>query len=585
MRDRDSIGWSSFQPSVACLGFVATIGTVCILPWLGGSICTQNAIPLTPTAARPAAQYVARPGIHKLPENGGPFALQALPVSGTQGGAHGNAGGILVGSARTPPGNPSPLAAARDVRKEGAIGDGQHDDTEALQASLMRGGVILFSPGTYRITKTLEVNLAATGWISLHGLGTARLVMAGPGPAIRFVGSHTGSADPQSVQPGVWSHERAPLVDSLEIVGQHPEACGIEALRTMQLTITRTVIRETLHAVRLHQRARNVLISSCHLYNNRGVGLFLDDVDLHQINVVGCHISYNGGGGIVVKKGYLRNLQVSGCDIEANMAREGEPTANILIDSRESQVGHAEIAIVGCTIQHSVKAPQSANIRFYGGDTKGRSWGNLTITANVLSDVVRNVELVAARGVAIVGNTFWGAAEEDLRLVNCQNVAIGPNSFDQNPNYAAEGNYCGGVTLRQCDNCSLNGLQLAAIRATQAAVLIEDSRGVNITGCVLTDCQPVGVLLDRVTSSRISDCLIRADRGLPSSAGNGNQASREAVTAIRVIQASGILVCNNLVEGMVELPGEGVTAHGNVRPSGQEKADPAASTQPPRPAS
>lgn len=87
-----------------------------------------------------------------------------------------------------------------------------------------------------------------------------------------------------------------PTVDGLEIVGAHEEACGIEADGTLQLTLTRVAIREALHAVRLAGRNRNVIVAECHLYNNRGVGLHLDGVDLHQINVTGCHISYNAAG-------------------------------------------------------------------------------------------------------------------------------------------------------------------------------------------------------------------------------------------------------------------------------------------------
>jgi len=56
-------------------------------------------------------------------------------------------------------------------------------------------------------------------------------------------------------------------VTGLEIVGAHAEADGISAQGTMQLTITRVVVREARHGIRLHDRNRNVLISDCHLYH------------------------------------------------------------------------------------------------------------------------------------------------------------------------------------------------------------------------------------------------------------------------------------------------------------------------------
>jgi len=470
--------------------------------------------------------------------------------------------------------NPTPSALPQlkagefqDVRAAGAAGDGQHDDTEAIQKCLAQGGAIFFPPGAYRITQPLEVNLAETGWVSFHGLGTARLVMAGPGPAIRFLGSHTGTADPKSAHPGVWQRERFPVVDGLEIVGEHPEACGIEAIQTMQLTIVKTLIRQTYHAVRLHRRNRNVLLSHCHLYENRGAGVFLDDVDLHQINIIGCHISYNSAGGIVVKKGYLRNLQVTGCDIEANMSAETEPTANILIDSRESLYGHAEIAITGCTIQHSSEAPGSCNIRFLGQDLKGRLWGSLTIAENVLSDVERNVEIVGARGVTITGNTFWGAVAEDLLVTGSQNVVIGPNSFDQNPNYAAQGPYQGGVTLRESKDCVVTGLQLADIRASQAAVLIQNCHGLNVTNCQIANCFPVGILLDHVTDSRVSDCIIRTalspSQETPPDGKTSDLPPKSAV-ALRGVELENVVIRGNLIRGNIELPDSGVHREGNL---------------------
>lgn len=455
----------------------------------------------------------------------------------------------------------------QDVRAAGAAGDGQHDDSEAIQRCIARGGAIIFPAGVYRITQPLEVNLAETGWVSFHGFGTARLVMAGPGPAIRFTGSHTGTADPKSVHPGVWQGERFPLVDGLEIVGEHPEACGIEAIQTMQLTIVKTLIRQMHHAVRLHRRNRNVLLSHCHIYENRGAGVFLDDVDLHQINVIGCHISYNSAGGIVVKKGYLRNLQVTGCDIEANMSAETEPTANILIDSRESQYGHAEIAITGCTIQHSSKVPGSCNIRFLGQDLKGRLWGNLTIAENVLSDVERNVEIVGARGVSITGNTFWGAVAEDLLVTGSQNIVIGPNSFDQNPNYAGQGPYQGGVTLQDCKDCVVTGLQLAEIRASQAAILIQNCHGLNVTNCQITNCFPVGILLDQVTDSRVSDCIICTASSLspePTPNANTSDIPQKAAVALRGVGLENVMIRGNLIRGRIELPDAGVYREGNL---------------------
>src|SRR5262245_16804009 len=116
-----------------------------------------------------------------------------------------------------------------NVMDFGAAGDGERDDADAVQHALEQGdGVLQFRSGAYRLGRTIEVELARHGWLGIEGsTGTARLVMVAPGPALRIVGTHEGTAVPASVLPPVWQRERLPLVSSLEIVGEHPEADGI----------------------------------------------------------------------------------------------------------------------------------------------------------------------------------------------------------------------------------------------------------------------------------------------------------------------------------------------------------------------
>ena len=84
-----------------------------------------------------------------------------------------------------------PLATVRPV------GDGKTDDTAALQAAINAGtGRLELPRGTFRLTRSLEVHLAKTGPFAISGGGSARLVMAGPGPAIRIIGNHGGTAAP-----------------------------------------------------------------------------------------------------------------------------------------------------------------------------------------------------------------------------------------------------------------------------------------------------------------------------------------------------------------------------------------------------
>ncbi len=427
-------------------------------------------------------------------------------------------------TARTQP-QPQQLSAPSAPPSGGNVrdflpGGPEVDATEGIQKAVNAAadhGVVYFPQGTYRIRRPIVVDLAKTGFITLRGDGGARILMQGEGPAFRIVGGHTGTAAPRTVKPDVWQ-QRMPMVEGLEIVGDHAQANGIEVTGTMQLIITRVLIRQCQHGIHLTNRNRNVIISDCHIYENRGIGLFLDAVNLHQINVTGCHISYCDGGGIVCRAGQVRNLHITGCDIESNHGAQGPPTANVLIDSTGGS--NAEVAITGCTIQHTRLAPGSANIRVKGPsankvkDTDELRDGHITITGNILSDVMVNVHLDQARGVVMTGNTCWTAYEHNVLVENSTAITIGPNNFDRNPRYAGEETPAttNAIHFRNCTDCTLTGFTITRTRAAPAAITLERCDRINVGHLTILDCDNVGLLLKDVTHSRISGCLIRDDR-------------------------------------------------------------------------
>jgi hypothetical protein len=196
----------------------------------------------------------------------------------------------------------------------------------------------------------------------------------------------------------------------------------------MQFTMSETLIRECRHAVHLTDRNRNVIISACHFYHNRGFGVYFDQVNLHQTNIVGTHISYCSGGAIVTRGGEVRNIHIGTCDLESNMASDSPPTANVLLDSSEGSTD--EVAITGCTLQHNSKSEGSANIRVLGkGVTRVKDpqststqEGHIAITGNAFSDVRINIHLQHVRGVTITGNTFWEGFEHDLLCEDSQAI-------------------------------------------------------------------------------------------------------------------------------------------------------------------
>jgi hypothetical protein len=415
------------------------------------------------------------------------------------------------------------LAFTTVVTAQTLVGDGQADDTAALQRLIDTQGSVRLPKGRYRLTKTVIVDLAKTGYASVSGDGTAQVIMAGPGPAFHFVGTHDKSADPWNFQPKVWDRERAPAVTGLEIVGAHAEADGIEATGTMQLTVEHTLIRECRHGIRLTKLNRNIIISACNLYHNSGIGVFYDDVNLHQSNIVGCHISYNGGGGIVSRGGNVRNVQIGTCDIEHNHDPKGKPAANVELDSTGGSIG--EVTIVGCTLQHTHKAPGSANVRILGsgkdeslvrrGGRETTREGNVTISANVFSDVEVNVEIRHARGVTVAGNTFWEGFEHDLLVEDSSDVVVTGNNFDRNPRYLVNGNNLAeknGVILRRTEDSAFSGNLVSGVRRHEAAVDVADCARLRITDNSVLDSDGAALRLRRLSRSLVSGNLLRDDR-------------------------------------------------------------------------
>src|SRR5690606_37368655 len=116
-----------------------------------------------------------------------------------------------------------------------------------------------------------------------------------------YGGSHKGSALPASVEEPVWTKEKIFTIESLEILGQQEESDGIQFIELMQPVVRNCLISNVRYGIRLSTRNRNVLLLGNHIYNCRKIGVFLDEVNLHQININDNHFSYCKEGGIVVR--------------------------------------------------------------------------------------------------------------------------------------------------------------------------------------------------------------------------------------------------------------------------------------------
>lgn len=452
-----------------------------------------------------------------------------------------------------------------NVRRFGAAGDGTTDDTEAIRHALQDGdGMLQFPPGTYRITEPIDVQLEQSGPLGIEGTGgTARVLMAGPGPAFRLIGTHGGTGNPSSIKGNVHPVQRLPTVRNIEIEGDHPEADGFTLIQTMQSVFEGVMIRRCRHGIRLTQRNRNVLISHCHLYHNTGVGVFLDKVNLHQINIVGCHISYNRLGGIRLEGSEVRNLQITGNDIEYNNHDQHgtvpEPTAEIYVDTTAKGASVNEVTVASNTIQATV-SEGGCNIRILetpGG--KERPPGLWSISGNIIGSQENNVHITGGYGIAISGNCIYSCSHRNLLIEDSQQINIGTNMFRRHTPKRGTG-----VRMERSSDITFTGcsvLEEADDGQTSGASLLElvDCRRVSVSGSQFLNGTPCGI--DAADCSQLSIV------------GNTVHDARQPLRSQHAIRVSGAgqanLLAMNTIGAATDRPlavdaSAGVTEQGNV---------------------
>ena len=455
------------------------------------------------------------------------------------------------------------------VREFGAIGDGLHDDTHAVVQTLEHGdGSLLFPRGDYLLTRTVLVDLARHGRIGIDGTGgTARILMAGEGPAFHLSGTHDGTADPGSFRPEVWARERMPTVLNLEVEGRHPEADGFLVEGTMQSTFEGVLLRGLRHGIHIVDRARNVLISHCHIYHNSGVGVFMDELNLHQIIVSGCHISYCKRGGIKAVGSQIRNLQITGNDIEYNYDLDADTSADIWFDVTSEAATVREGTIAGNTIQ-AQRSPGGANILMVGrGPEVNNKVGMFAISGNLIGTQENNIRLVACRGVAITGNVVYSGHNRNLLVEHSQNVVVGANSFDHNLDYDPP-HLCTGLRFENSADCILSGLTLQDERTEphdgdggmrRALLEIVRCRRMTLNGCQILNGYPDGLYLEDTDDVTVTGCTLTETRE-----------DRETGVAVRWTgSGEGNLLSGNRIgagqAGAVEIDdGAGVRCEGNL---------------------
>jgi predicted small lipoprotein YifL len=151
--------------------------------------CGRGGSPLPPSPAAPSATPSAAPPTitPTLPTRTSAPTLASPPQTSTPLPATASATGVIAPPTITPvPASPTPEPQTPhpepsiDVRNYGAKGDGQRDDTAAIQAAInaipASGGTVLFPPGTYIVAPTKTTGIAIRSNLSLVGSGAQSVI-------------------------------------------------------------------------------------------------------------------------------------------------------------------------------------------------------------------------------------------------------------------------------------------------------------------------------------------------------------------------------------------------------------------------
>jgi hypothetical protein len=283
------------------------------------------------------------------------------------------------------------------------------------------------------------------------------------------------------------------------------------------------------------------------------VGVFLDGVNLHQINIHGSHISYNGVGGIVVRRSEIRNLQIVGNDIEYNYGAPNTASADVWIEADEQSV--REVTISGNTIQ-AKRSPGGANVRIVGQSAAApHKVGLISITGNQISSQEINVHLKWSRGVVIDGNTFQIAYKHAILAEDSSALVIGANTFERNPDYPPE--YVDGIVIDRCQGAQLAGFVMDGCRAGApeegGAVEIRGSEDVSVRDVQILRAAHRGMELRDSRHCTVRGCHIRGMRQAMRVVGGGanwiagNYLEGGGADSLRVEPGSGIAEQNHLL--------------------------------------
>lgn len=348
------------------------------------------------------------------------------------------------------------------IKKFGAIGDGVNDDSDAIQRALNLGGTVLFPPGSFGISKTIEVNLDET---TVTGLGS-RLIALSPMDNMLSV-----TSDRVNV---TW----------IELDGQ--DMCQ----RGILITGGSPVVEHThIHSIKGHTiSAQGILVSGANVTGARIVGN----------RIAGIHGVPNGtiGDG----PGAARGITFQSSSVYSGPSSIVENNYIEQIDGEEGDGIHINFSNVGIP---------------YGSS-------HIHVSGNKIRNCNRRAIKIQASNVSVLNNTYttdFSAGDISnhkhcIDVINGENITITGNNLDARFNIygigvtSSEGNKMkGAVIYGNTITTEFNTGSSSGWDEIQGGILVSRYEGVNLSGNLITG-GTYAINLNGVSNSIISNNII-----------------------------------------------------------------------------
>ncbi|WP_193064916.1 right-handed parallel beta-helix repeat-containing protein [Oceanobacillus oncorhynchi] len=367
----------------------------------------------------------------------------------------------------------SSIGVIKDRMKDGKVyvndftGDGK-SDADAIQDAFdhSKGNVVVFNPEKkYNVNKTVTAHASKVRGVE----GQNALLEADADIDIfKYVGSKTsGNAipTPSSGNIELAYSEMKPFINHLRVSSTKGAyvGSGIVFDGTYGLTIDGCHAFNLKHGIKVVGLNRDFIVSNNTIYHCSGQGIFWDNADVHQQNIVGNHISYCKKS-LYFLNSNMHNVQIVGNDIESGFTddiRYPESLIHFYIDDSITQVYEA-IHIVGNSLQDHLNNYTQPLLKFESKKEAGIQ--DLIIGNNQLANALKeSLYIEGSDRVAFTGNSIKRGGEDvpySINLVGSnKNVNISGNNIPTGIQWSAEttktliaNNILDGFTLPDSDD-------------------------------------------------------------------------------------------------------------------------------------